>query len=72
MPIYEFCCSSCHKRFEALVRLGGEKDVFCPSCGARDVRKLLSAFGIGGGSSRLKGSTSGCSSCSSHSCSTCR
>ncbi|MBM3295607.1 MAG: zinc ribbon domain-containing protein [Candidatus Aminicenantes bacterium] len=71
MPIYEFCCSACGKKFESLVRLGGEKDVACAFCGARDVRKLLSAFGIGGGASRLKASSSGCSSCASHSCSTC-
>jgi putative FmdB family regulatory protein len=72
MPLYEFCCESCGTRFEALVRLGGEKDVGCLACGGRKVRKLLSAFGIGGGSSRLKASSSGCSTCSSHSCSTCK
>jgi putative FmdB family regulatory protein len=72
MPIYEFCCAVCKKRFEALVRLGGEKDVVCEFCGGRDVHKIFSAFGIGGGSSRLKGSSSGCASCSSHSCSTCK
>ena len=71
MPLYEFCCQACRKKFEALVRLNGEKDVVCEACGSRDVRKLFSGFGIGGGSSRIKGSSSGCSTCSSHSCSTC-
>jgi putative FmdB family regulatory protein len=71
MPIYEFCCKSCGKKFETLVRLGGEKEVACEFCGGREVRKLFSGFGIGGGSSRIKGSSNGCSSCSSHSCGTC-
>jgi len=70
MPIYEFRCSSCQKKFEALVRIGREAEVVCESCGSRDVRKLISGFGIGGGSSRIKAS-SGCSSCSKGTCSTC-
>ncbi len=71
MPLYEFNCESCKKRFEVLVRLGGEKDVRCDTCGG-PVRKLISAFGIGGGSSRIKDSGHSCSSCASHSCSTCK
>ncbi len=46
--------------------------VVCPDCGAVGVRKLPSAFGIGGGSNRLTASSSSCSSCSGKSCSTCR
>jgi putative FmdB family regulatory protein len=70
MPIYEFKCNACQKRFESLVRLGKEAEVVCEFCGSREVRKLLSAFGIGGGSSRIKAS-SGCSSCAGGTCSTC-
>ena len=70
MPLYEFQCEQCKKRFEALVRLGREAEVVCASCGSSKVKKLLSAFGIGGGSSRLKES-SGCSSCKGGTCSTC-
>jgi putative FmdB family regulatory protein len=71
MPIYEFICGKCGRKFETLVRLGGEKGVCCPECGSAAVQKLLSAFGIGGGSSRLKTATSSCTTCSSKSCSTC-
>jgi len=71
MPIYEFACRGCGRSFETLVRLGREAEVVCPCCGGREVRKLLSSFGIGGGSSRLKDSGS-CASCSSKSCSTCK
>jgi len=70
MPLYEFQCEQCRKKFEALVRLGREGEVVCAFCGSPKVRKLLSAFGIGGGSSRLKESSS-CSSCKGGTCSTC-
>ena len=70
MPLYEFQCEKCKKRFEALVRLGREAEVVCESCGSPKVRKLLSAFGIGGGSSRLK-EASACSTCKVGTCSTC-
>ncbi|MGA2532065.1 MAG: zinc ribbon domain-containing protein [Candidatus Aminicenantales bacterium] len=71
MPIYEFVCGKCGRRFECLVSLGKEKEAACPGCGTPDARKLLSSFGIGGGSSRLKASSSNCTSCSTKSCSTC-
>ncbi|MDP2915756.1 MAG: zinc ribbon domain-containing protein [Candidatus Aminicenantes bacterium] len=72
MPLYEFTCQACGRRFEALVRISRENEVCCAACGGRDVRKLVSAFGIGGGASRLKSSGSGCATCSSSSCSTCK
>jgi putative FmdB family regulatory protein len=71
MPIYEFVCGKCGCRFESLVRMGGEKGVCCPECGASEVRKRVSAFGIGGGANRVKTASSSCGTCSSHSCSTC-
>jgi putative FmdB family regulatory protein len=71
MPLYEFHCPACRKKFEVLVRLGGESEVCCADCGG-PVKKLFSAFGIGGGGSRLKESGHSCTSCSSHSCSTCK
>ena len=72
MPLYEFVCRKCGKRFESLVAVGKEKDVVCAECGAADIEKVISCFGIGGGSSRLKAaSSSSCTSCSSKSCSTC-
>ncbi|MCX6575849.1 MAG: hypothetical protein NTV82_05585 [Candidatus Aminicenantes bacterium] len=54
-----------------MVRLGQEKAVGCESCGSKDLQKLFSAFGIGGGANRIKTSSASCSSCSSKSCTTC-
>jgi putative FmdB family regulatory protein len=72
MPIYEYACKTCGKRFERLVSAGKDKDVVCVECGSAEVRKLISGFGIGGGSSRIKASSSSCTSCSTKSCGTCR
>jgi putative FmdB family regulatory protein len=44
MPVYEFRCRSCEAEFEVLVRSG---DVpACPSCGGRDLERLLSMFAV--------------------------
>jgi putative FmdB family regulatory protein len=40
MPIYEYSCSACDHRFEALVRK--QKAPACPSCGSTQVERLLS------------------------------
>ena len=72
MPIYEFICKKCRKHFESLVSMGGEKNVSCASCGSKDIEKLLSSFGIGGGGSRLSSSSEACTTCSTNTCSTCK
>jgi len=45
MPLYEYACRSCGRRFEVLQRVGeGSADVRCPACGAADVAKQFSTF----------------------------
>ena len=39
MPIYDFKCSSCSKRFEQLVKPGETPD--CPACGASGAERLF-------------------------------
>ncbi|NIM96834.1 MAG: hypothetical protein GTO24_01740 [candidate division Zixibacteria bacterium] len=72
MPIYEFICKKCGKHFETLVSIGGEKSVSCISCGSHSIQKLVSSFGIGGGSSRLSASSDACTTCSTKTCDTCK
>jgi putative FmdB family regulatory protein len=45
MPIYEYVCSSCQRRFEKLVRRFGDA-VECPSCASGAVEKQLSTFAV--------------------------
>ncbi|MFN7181071.1 MAG: FmdB family zinc ribbon protein [Planctomycetota bacterium] len=74
MPVYEYRCKKCGKMFEILV-FGTPQKIKCENCGSKQVKRLLSTFGIGG---ENKGSTpttspssSGCSSSSCGSCSGC-
>ncbi|MFQ6672671.1 MAG: zinc ribbon domain-containing protein [Candidatus Tectimicrobiota bacterium] len=60
MPIYEFTCPGCGHDFEKLImgasRLGR---VACPSCGAEEVERRLSLFGVGGGAAASAGRGAG-------------
>jgi putative FmdB family regulatory protein len=42
MPIYEFECEACGKRFEELVSTA-EAGVACPECGSERPRRLISS-----------------------------
>ena len=44
MPIFEYICNECERRFEALV-LGQEKPS-CPNCQSRDLAVQLSVFSV--------------------------
>lgn len=65
MPMYEFVCDQCGKKFEELCR-SSDTEVKCPQCGSTRVTRQFSAFACKGG-----GAGGGCSSCSGGSCSTC-
>lgn len=45
MPIYEYTCQSCNKRFDQLVRtMSGAPNVACPECGSEKTARALSVF----------------------------
>ena len=48
MPIYEYRCKGCDKRFETLVQ--GKQKPECPACGGRKLDKQLSVFAVSAGS----------------------
>lgn len=50
MPLYEYQCLTCGRRFEALQRMGEDASgLSCPTCGADELRKEVSTFsGLGG------------------------
>ncbi|MBO5760073.1 MAG: zinc ribbon domain-containing protein [Lentisphaeria bacterium] len=43
MPIFEYECKKCEKKFELLLPHSSASAV-CPVCGTKDVKKLLSTF----------------------------
>ena len=45
MPLYEYRCDQCGRRFEVLQKIGAASDgVTCPGCGGSQVAKQLSTF----------------------------
>ena len=43
MPIYEFACTPCGKKFEDLIiRKSDEAEITCPACASAEVTKVLS------------------------------
>jgi putative FmdB family regulatory protein len=76
MPFFEYRCHSCQTQFEELIR--SDEDLLnlrCPQCGASEVEKLLSLFGMVTPSGKVVTSTKGgglaCSSCAKTSCAAC-
>lgn len=49
MPIYEYRCTACHRKFEQIVLRGKAlDDANCPKCGSSSVERLLSSFSLSG------------------------
>ena len=46
MPLYEYECEGCHKRFERIQKFSDPQVDVCPNCGKGPVRKLLSSPAI--------------------------
>ena len=46
MPLYEFECEDCKKRFERIQKFTDPTPDVCPNCGKGPVRKLLSSPAI--------------------------
>lgn len=45
MPIYEYYCTQCRKRFEVLQAIGAsDSGLSCPKCHAPNPRRLISPF----------------------------
>ncbi len=64
MPIYEYKCNKCGKNFELLVFPSDDESQFeCPSCGKKDICRLVSSFSCGASESGGLGSSlsTGCS-----------
>ena len=65
MPLYEYVCTGCGRKFERLQPMGATSEgVACPSCGLEKVEKQFSTFSGTTGGSDLGGFSSpgGCGS----------
>jgi putative FmdB family regulatory protein len=64
MPLYEYTCSDCGRKFEFLTREGQSPS--CPGCGGVRLEKLFSTYAVsvGGGGSHAHAAPSPCGTCS--------
>jgi len=46
VPIYEYYCKGCRKKFEKLI-FEREEKIVCPKCGSEDLEKQFSSFSNG-------------------------
>ncbi len=63
MPLYEYVCRDCQRRFEALVT--ASRQPACPSCQGQQLEKQLSVFAVSakGASSPAAAPVGGCGTC---------
>jgi len=68
MPIYEYLCNKCGKRFEHLQFASDGDDVACPHCQSGQVSRLMSSFAMGGGTQGGQGGLGLASAAGGHKC----
>ena len=61
MPIFEYLCKECNRRFEAIVR--GSEAPECPGCRSKHLDQQLSSFAVAGSEKSRAPSTGACGSC---------
>lgn len=76
MPLYEYLCAACDKRFEALRPMSqAAAPIACPRCAALTTQRAISVCAAiskeGGASHMLAGSSGGCGSCGGGNCAAC-
>ncbi len=76
MPLYEYYCTDCEIKFEALRGMSqADSAIACARCEGMSTSRAISLFAAiskgNGGESRSLGGASGCASCSATSCATC-
>lgn len=73
MPIYEYLCSDCETKFDALRSMkDADAPISCVNCQSSHTSRMLSVFFAQSSGQALAGSNGGgCAGCSSNSCANC-
>ncbi|MFH1613235.1 MAG: FmdB family zinc ribbon protein [bacterium] len=73
MPIFEYQCKKCQFKFEKILLSSNEKiNIFCPKCKDENITKLFSIFGFNSAKNFTSSSSSGCNTCATKKCSSCK
>jgi len=65
MPIFDFACQDCGKKFDLMISNRDKDKVTCPECGSSKVKQLLSLFNTtssGGSKTEMPSCSAGCPS----------
>lgn len=72
MPLYEYICQQCQRRFDALRPMSSaDAPIACPHCGSQETWRAISLFSAISSTGVIAGGGSSCTSCSATSCATC-
>ena len=64
MPIYEYVCKNCSKKYDKFVRSQSSKvQLKCPNCGSERGEKAFSAFSTGQSFNNIGGGISSAPAC---------
>ncbi|MDO9541650.1 MAG: zinc ribbon domain-containing protein [Kiritimatiellia bacterium] len=67
MPIYEYECKKCRRRFEHLLKNARDLPQGCPHCGGKSLEKVFSGFSVAV-AQKINTPASACASCPSAGC----
>ncbi len=74
MPVYEYYCKKCDKKFEALRPMSkADAPIECEYCHSKHTSRQVSTFAAHSGGKAISGAGGGggCAGCGGGSCSTC-
>ncbi len=73
MPLYEYYCSDCGSKFDALRPMNkADAPIPCKKCEGEHTSRIISLFAAFGSEGAVAGSAgAACPTCATHACSTC-
>ncbi len=72
MPLYEYICNDCRFKFDAVRSINtADAPIACQDCQGENTSRLLSLFFAHSDGRTITQSAPACTSCSTHTCSTC-
>ncbi len=74
MPVYEYYCTDCRKKFDALRPMSkADAPIACRNCEGKHISRVLSMFAAHSEGKAVSGASGGggCASCGGGSCASC-